>query len=111
MNRRMKGNARSPQVTLTRPGENPRLAVTTSVARVRGFGLENLPDGVADEPVATSNEDDVWHSGVCGNADEGVEVVKVRSVDRRLYIIDNASRSHALFDLSLNLFFQAFAFI
>lgn len=26
------------------------------------------------------------------------------SVDRRLYIIDDASRSHALFDLSLNFF-------
>ena len=55
------GRMGSPQVTLTRLCENPGLAVTTSVARIGGFGLEDGPDGVADEPVATSNENDVWH--------------------------------------------------
>ena len=55
------GRMGSPQVTLTRLCENPGLAVTTSVARIGGFGLEDGPDSVADEPVATSNENDVWH--------------------------------------------------
>ena len=62
----------SPQVTLARLCENPRLVVTTSVARVRGFGLEDSPDSVSDEPVATSNENDVWHRRVLWT--RGVEV-------------------------------------
>ena len=56
---------RSPEITLSRAGENPRLAVTTSVARVRGVGLEDVPDGVADEAMAAGNENDVWHGWVC----------------------------------------------
>ena len=74
---------RPPEVSLSRAGENPRLAITTPVARVRRIRLEDVLDGISDEALAASNENDVWHGCVyvalAAGERGGIEIVKATS--------------------------------
>lgn len=52
---------RLPQVGLFGAGKDPGLAIAAAIARVWELGVEDMANGVADEALAASDENDIRH--------------------------------------------------
>jgi hypothetical protein len=65
-----------PKVGITRTSKNPGLTVAASEARVWELGGQNVLDSLADEAMATCDENDVGH-------DVRVWAVEMRERDGR----------------------------